>query len=54
MADISNLASYPFVKLCQIDRLDSIKKIGDDPFVTSGDITEKWEGGKNTPLAVAG
>ena len=47
MANISNLESFPFVKMCQINDLEGIE-FGDDPYVTSGVIAEKREGESKT------
>ena len=49
MTDVSSLASFPFVRMCQIDGLEGIKKFGDDPYVTLGDIAENERGANNCP-----
>ena len=46
---VSKVPSFPFVRMCQIDSLESIENFGDDPFVTLGDIAKKtraWGGAK--------
>ena len=57
MADVSNVASLPFVKMCPIDCLEGLENFGDDLYVTSGDIAGKREGGQKIappPLSGAG
>ena len=54
MSRVSNLASFPFVRMCQIDGSEGIKKFGDDPLVTLGDIVDKREGGIAPPPASRG
>ena len=48
MADASKLASFHFVRMCKIDGLEGIENLA-DPYVASGDIAEKREGGIAPP-----
>ena len=52
MADVSKLASFPFVRMCQINGLERTENL---PMIrrTSGDIAGKREWGQNSPSPVS-
>ena len=53
VADVSELMTFSFVRICQIDNLEDTENIAMIPLYLR-DMAEKREGAKNTPLSVAG